>query len=64
MVVTRQNDESDGQQIWNDLELAQWLSLEASHCGLDSQGQNESQTQESERYLLYSFFFQCNIQKG
>ena len=23
MVVTRPNDESDGQQIWNDLELAQ-----------------------------------------
>ena len=63
MVVTRQNDESDGQQIQNDLELAQQLSHEASHCGLDSQGQNESQTQESERYLYITFFFQCNIQK-
>ena len=63
MVVTRQNDESDGQQIRNDLELAQQLSREASHCGLDSQGQNESQTQESERYLYITFFFQCNIQK-
>ena len=57
MVVTRQNDESDGQQIQNDLELAQRLSCEALHCGLDSQGQNESQTQESERYLYITFFF-------
>ena len=63
MAVTRQNGESDGQQIQNDLELAQQLSREALHCGVDSQCQNESQTQESERYL-YNFFFQCNYSKG
>ena len=64
MVVIRQNDESDGQQIWNDLELAQQLSHEASHCGLDSQGSKmKAKLRKVKGIFILLFFSQCNIQK-